>query len=141
MKNTDELFRDALHKLRAERAEHQEKQIVRIDFTPLPCHPFSFDIQDHRTAKRLQYGDYVRKSTRAGSLQTLVKPLPWSDFMHLKKGNLHSLSIEEKVRRSPTSLLDSLSLSPLIGIETTPRRIEVVRRTSTTSQSGHFSRA
>ena len=135
MKNTDELFRDALHKLRAERAEHQEKQIVRVDVTPLSlssvdlhCHPDSFDTQDQRTAKRLQYGDYVRKSTRAGSLQTIVKPLPWSDFMHLKKGNLHSLSIEEKVRRSRDfATRRSLSLSPFIGIETTLRPIEVVR--------------
>ena len=53
--------------------------------------------QSDATAKRLNYGDYVRTSTKEGSLQNPVKPSPWSDFMDLKKGNIYSLSREEKV--------------------------------------------
>ncbi|CAF1092379.1 unnamed protein product [Rotaria sp. Silwood1] len=52
--------------------------------------------QNDNTAKRLHYGDYVRHSTKDALLQTAVKPSPWSDFMDLKKGNLYSLSREEK---------------------------------------------
>ncbi|CAF0828959.1 unnamed protein product [Rotaria sordida] len=77
-KDTDERFREALQKLRADRAEQHQKDI------------------NEKTAKRLHYGDYVRHSTKDELLQNAVKPSPWSDFMDLKKGNLYSLSIEEK---------------------------------------------
>ena len=39
----------------------------------------------------------MRTSTKEGSLQTTVKPSPWSDFMDLKKGNVYDISREEKV--------------------------------------------
>ncbi|CAM4906603.1 unnamed protein product [Rotaria socialis] len=77
-KDTDERFREALHKLRADRAEQQNKEI------------------NEKTAKRLNYGDYVRHSTKDALLHNVIKPSPWSDFMDLKKGNLYSLSQEEK---------------------------------------------
>ncbi|CAF3563060.1 unnamed protein product [Rotaria sp. Silwood1] len=78
-KDTDERFREALQKLRADRAEQQQQKAI-----------------NDNTAKRLHYGDYVRHSTKDALLQTAVKPSPWSDFMDLKKGNLYSLSREEK---------------------------------------------
>ncbi|CAF2531957.1 unnamed protein product [Rotaria sp. Silwood2] len=77
-KDTDERFREALQKLRADRAEQQQQNI------------------NEKTAKRLHYGDYVRHSTKDALLQNAVRPSPWSDFMDLKKGNLYSLSREEK---------------------------------------------
>lgn len=32
-------------------------------------------------------------------MQNAVKPSPWSDFMDLKKGNLYTISKEEKVNQ------------------------------------------
>ena len=45
----------------------------------------------------MHYGDYVRHSTKNGLLQNTIRPSPWSDFMDLKKGNLYTISKEEKV--------------------------------------------
>ncbi|CAF1182104.1 unnamed protein product [Adineta steineri] len=78
-KDPNERFREALQKLRADRAE-QQKELSET------------------TAKRLQYGDHIRHSTKDELLDSIIKPSPWSDFIELKKGNVLSLSNEEKRR-------------------------------------------
>ncbi|CAF0944512.1 unnamed protein product [Adineta steineri] len=78
-KDPNERFREALQKLRADRAE-QQKELSET------------------TAKRLQYGDHIRHSTKDELLESIIKPSPWSDFIELKKGNVLSLSNEEKRR-------------------------------------------
>ncbi|CAF4115313.1 unnamed protein product [Rotaria magnacalcarata] len=77
-KDTDERYREALTKFRTDRAEQQQKET------------------NESTAKRLTYGDYVRRSTKDDLLHTAIKPSPWSDFIDLKKGHLLSLTKEEK---------------------------------------------
>ncbi|CAF3377290.1 unnamed protein product [Rotaria socialis] len=77
-KDTDERYREALTKFRTDRAEQQQKDT------------------NESTAKRLTYGDYVRRLTKDDLLQTAIKPSPWSDFIDLKKGHLLSLTREEK---------------------------------------------
>ncbi|UJR36936.1 hypothetical protein I4U23_029648 [Adineta vaga] len=76
-KNADERFHEALQKLRADRAK-QQKELSET------------------TAKRLQYGDYIRHSSKDELLQTVVKSPSGTDFLEFKKGNLLSLSKQEK---------------------------------------------
>ncbi|CAF1054651.1 unnamed protein product [Rotaria sordida] len=77
-KDSDERFREALTKFRSDRAEQQQKE------------------SNESTAKRLSYGNYVRRSTKDDLLNNAIKPSPWSDFIDLKKGHLYSLTKEEK---------------------------------------------
>ncbi|CAF1062261.1 unnamed protein product [Adineta ricciae] len=76
-KNADERFREALQKLRSDRAK-QQKELSET------------------TAKRLQYGDYIRHSTRDELLQSVVKSPSSNGFLELRKGNLLSIFKEEK---------------------------------------------
>ncbi|CAF1064630.1 unnamed protein product [Adineta ricciae] len=76
-KNADERFREALQKLRSDRAK-QQKELSET------------------TAKRLQYGDYIRHSTRDELLQSVVKSPSSTGFLELRKGNLLSIFKEEK---------------------------------------------
>lgn len=90
---------------------------------------FCFFSQSEATAKRLTYGDYVRASTKEGSLQNPVKPSPWSDFMDMKKGNVYHLSREEKVR-------DLRSINCLIKFEfSTIRNNFTINRNRTANAS------
>lgn len=84
-------------------------------------------MQKETTTKRLNYGDYVRNSTKDGSLQTTVKPSPWSDFMDVKKGNIYSLSQEEKVDQSIVETSPGNISLHLNELETNVQRIEIVR--------------
>ncbi|CAF3173901.1 unnamed protein product [Rotaria sp. Silwood2] len=77
-KDPGERFRNALTKFRSDRAEQQQRDL------------------NESTAKRLNYGNYVRRSTKDDLLHNAIKPSPWSDFIDLKKGNLYSLTKEEK---------------------------------------------
>ncbi|CAF1294841.1 unnamed protein product [Rotaria sp. Silwood1] len=77
-KDSAERFREALTKFRSDRAEQQQSE------------------SNESTAKRLNYGNYVRRSTKDDLLHNAVKPSPWSDFIDLKKGNLYSMTKEEK---------------------------------------------
>ncbi|CAF0764301.1 unnamed protein product [Didymodactylos carnosus] len=76
-KDTDERYREALQALRAEKKKEQS--------------------QVNETAtKRMNYGNYVRNSTKDALLNNAVTPRHWTDFMDVKKGNVYELSKEEK---------------------------------------------
>lgn len=58
----------------------------------------------------MNYGKYVRGATRESLLEKAKKPLPWSDFVDMRKGNVYSLSKQEKVGRRQNENVKSFDI-------------------------------